>query len=84
VAPWATASLSDASTPDRLLADVVSAEAAFAASAQRRADSAAETEFSWSLSVLAWSADRSPPLLPQAASSATAKPTAPARSARGT
>ena len=84
VAPCATALLSDESIPDRLLAELVNVVAAPATSAQRRDASAVETEFSWSLSVLAWSADKSPPLPPQAASSATAKPTAPARSARGT
>jgi hypothetical protein len=84
VAPCATALLSDGSIPERLLAEFVNVVAAPATSAQRRETSAVETEFSWSLSVLAWSADRSPPLPPQAASNAAAKPTAPARSARGT
>jgi hypothetical protein len=71
------------STPDREPAEPVSFEMSLATATQSRADRAEDTEFNWLLSVLAWPADRRPPLLPHAASSATAKPRRPARIARG-
>jgi hypothetical protein len=83
-APWATAFPSSGSTPERLLAEFCSCPAAPSAATQLRAARAAETEFSWALSVLPWSADSRLPLLPQAASNDTATPDKPARSARGT
>lgn len=52
-APWAMVALSVSSMPDRELAEVVSASTARATAGQFRATSAADTEFNWSLSVLA-------------------------------
>jgi hypothetical protein len=83
-APWATALLRDESTPDRLLAEFCRFPAALTAAAQLCDARAAAIEFSWALSVLPWSVDSRLPLLPQAASSDTATPNRPARSARGT
>jgi hypothetical protein len=82
-APREIALANRASMPERLLAELVKVLAALAASGQLWAAKAEETEVSWSLSALAWSEDKSPPLPPQAASSAMEKPRTPARNARG-
>jgi hypothetical protein len=83
LAPLEIALASRASTPERLFAEVVSELTASAAWVHLWAARAADTEFSWSFSALAWSEDRRPPLPPQAASSAIANPRMPARTARG-
>jgi hypothetical protein len=66
----------------RLVTALVRAAEALFAWAQSWASTALETESSWLLRLLLWSAESSPWLLPQATANAAANPRPPARNAR--
>jgi hypothetical protein len=66
----------------RLVTALVSAADALLACAQLWASTACETESSWLVRLLFWSAESSPFVLPQATANAAANPRPPARNAR--
>ncbi len=83
LAPWLRLAANVPSIPDRFATSLLNVVDAWAACAHWPAATAEEIEPRSLFKVLAWSLESSPPVLPQAASTETANPSVPARTARG-